>query len=73
MPPLSLANHAVLRSPRGTSFATPLERPQWVGSRYPATGRKGRPPLDLGLLRDLQGIVNLDAQVSDGAFELGMS
>lgn len=29
--------------------------------------------LDLGLLGDLQRVVYLDAEVSDGAFELGMA
>src|SRR5687767_13457726 len=37
MPALFLANHAGLRSPTATSFATPLECPQWVASRHSPT------------------------------------
>lgn len=41
-------------------------------SRRDGTSR-GSTLLYLGLLRDFQGIVDFDAQVPDGAFELGMA
>ena len=30
-------------------------------------------PLDLGLLGDFQGVIDLDPQVAEGAFELGVA
>ena len=34
---------------------------------------QGAGRLDFGLLRDFQSIIDLDAKVSDGAFQLGMA
>ena len=43
------------------------------GSRGP-TGGKGRAGgSELNLLRDAEGVVDLDAEIADGAFELRMS
>jgi hypothetical protein len=35
--------------------------------------RPAIPQLDLGLLRNLQGVIDLDPKVSNGALQLGMA
>ena len=49
-------------------------RDRWPPSQFAdGTDRAGSCSSDLGLLRNLQGVIDLDAKIANGRFQLGMS
>lgn len=51
----------------------PASRPEAAARRPKPFGERPPSPSDLGLLRDLQGIIDLDAKVPDCRLKLGMA